>query len=201
MVRFSNRYRNIYSSYLEKQTPVSSAKSNTRQDGCSLCVCSGAVQALHCIPWIALGAPACACVQWVAAALFSILLHNYRNFLEVVTIVWNFLSSIINFLFFIFIFFIFYNVCFLAGSASIPWLLSASSEGCSSAFAEVSQHEGNCCFSRVLHEAGRRDLRACVSPMLPPRFLYGPETHLAQCLHKCLHIKSDSLADLSSCPC
>lgn len=140
----------------------------------------------------------CGCEQWVAPALFSIFLHNCRNFKKVVTKVWIFSSSIINF------FFLFFSssitLVFFPGSALIPWQLSASSEGCSSAFTDVPQHKGKCCFSKVLHEAWRRDLRACASSALPPRFLYGAETHLAQRLHKCLHIKSDPLADLSSCP-
>lgn len=84
VVRFSNKYRNIYSSYLEKQTSGSSAKSNRQQDACSLCVYLqwGNPRALHCIPWISLcspWSPSVCSVQWVAAALFSAFLPNCRN--------------------------------------------------------------------------------------------------------------------------
>lgn len=44
----------------------------------------------------------CGCEQWVAPALFSIFLHNCRNFKKVVTKVWIFSSSIINFFFLFF---------------------------------------------------------------------------------------------------
>lgn len=108
VVRFSNKYRNIYSSYLEKQTSGSSAKSNTQRDGCSLSVYVqwGSPQALHSIPWISLLCPfepgwVCGWVLWVAAALFSIFLLSCRNVKKVVTKVWNFLSSIIVFFFFL----------------------------------------------------------------------------------------------------
>lgn len=87
VVRFSNKYRNIYSSYLWKQTSGSSAKTNTERDICSLrfyLQCSGGIRR-GCVALDGFNrrVPSSVSVRvfvctWVSAAL-SVFLSNCRK--------------------------------------------------------------------------------------------------------------------------